>query len=191
MDMTGREILFLTGNPHKLKEARSILTGYDVKSHDIELPELQEVNGALIVEDKIRRALKLVDKEVFVEDTGLYYEALNGLPGPLVKWFLKKAGRRGLLDMISAYDDKTAHVKCFIGYGIPARDGKKEQIHVFEGTVKGRMVEPLGESDFGFDPIFLPDGHDKTYAQMTEDEKNSISHRRLALKKLKEHLEMR
>lgn len=184
-----RTLLFITGNKNKLREARGILSAFDVRSKDIDLPELQEVNGALIVEDKIRRALKLVDDEIFVEDTGLYYDALGGLPGPLVKWFLKKSGRRGLLDIISAYDDKTAYVKCYIGYGRPARDGQKEKIMIFESSVKGRMVEPLGESDFGFDPIFLPDGHDKTYAQMTEDEKNSISHRRLALEKLRQYLE--
>ena len=87
--------------------------------------------------------------------------------------------------MLLAHENKTAHVKCYIGYGIPARDGKKEKIIVFESSVKGRIVEPLGESKFGFDPIFLPDGHDKTYAQMTEKEKNRISHRRIALEKLK------
>ncbi len=184
-----RELLFITGNKNKLREARGILSDYSVKSYDIDLPELQEVNGELIVEDKIRRALKLADKEIFVEDTGLYYDALGGLPGPLVKWFLKKSGRRGLLAILSAYDNKTAWVKCFIGYGIPSSDGGAGEIHVFEGIVKGRMVEPMGDSDFGFDPIFLPDGSDKTYAQMSESEKNSLSHRRIALKKLRDFLE--
>ncbi|MBU2561949.1 MAG: RdgB/HAM1 family non-canonical purine NTP pyrophosphatase [Nanoarchaeota archaeon] len=184
-----RTLIFITGNKNKLREARGILKGFEVRDRDIDLPELQETSGALIVEDKIRRALKLVDDAVFVEDTGLYYDALGGLPGPFVKWFLERTGRRGLLDLLSAYDDKTAYAKCYIGYGIPARDRKKEKIIVFEGSVKGRMVEPAGESKFGFDPIFLPDGHDKTYAQMVEEEKNRISHRRLALEKLREYLE--
>ncbi len=188
--MVGK-ILFLTGNHNKLREAREILTGFDVDSEDINLPELQEVNEQLIVEDKLRHALKLLDREVFVEDVSLCFDSLNGLPGPLVKWFLKYIGTRGLIDIISAYSNKTAHAKCYIGYGIPARDGKSEQIHVFEGSVTGRIVEPEGDSNFGFDPIFLPEGYDKTFAQMTPEEKNSISHRRIALEKFKAFLDKR
>lgn len=184
-----RKLLFLTGNPNKLREARKILTGFDVESKDLDLYEIQEVNEQLIAEEKIRQALKLVDSEVFIEDVSLCYDALNGLPGPLIKWFVKRIGRRGLVDMLAAYENKTAHAKCYIGYGTPARDGQEERIIVFEGSIKGRIVEPAGKSDFGFDPIFLPDGHDRTFAQMTEEEKNSISHRRRALEKFKQYLE--
>ncbi|MBW2965203.1 RdgB/HAM1 family non-canonical purine NTP pyrophosphatase, partial [Candidatus Woesearchaeota archaeon] len=183
-----QELIFITGNPNKLREARKILSDFTVKSKDIELPEIQEVNEQLIVEEKIRHALQLLDTPVFVEDVSLCYESLNGLPGPLVKWFIKKIGRRGLVDMLAAYDNKTAWAKCYVGYGIPARGKAKEKIFVFEGSVKGRIVEPEGDSKFGFDPIFLPDGHEKTFAQMTEAEKNEISHRRLALEKLRDFL---
>ena len=106
--MTHRTLLFITGNPNKLREARQILKGFDIESKDIEIPEIQEVNEQVIVEEKIRQALKLLDSEGFVEDTSLCFDALNGLPGPLVKWFLKAVGRRGLVDMLSAYDNKTA-----------------------------------------------------------------------------------
>ena len=184
-----RKLLFLTGNPNKLREARHILTDFDVKSKNIDIAEIQEVNEQVIVEENIRQALKLVNSEVFVEDVSLCYDALNGLPGPLIKWFVKTIGRRGLVDMLSAYKDKTAYAKCYVGYGIPARDGNATKIMVFEGSVKGRIVEPAGDSNFGFDPIFLPDGYEKTFAQMTEEEKNSISHRRLALKKFKDYLD--
>ena len=187
--MTHRTLLFITGNPNKLREARQILKGFDIESKDIEIPEIQEVNEQVIVEEKIRQALKLLDSEVFVENTSLCFDALNGLPGPLVKWFLKSVGRRGLVDMLSAYDNKTAYAKCYVGYGMPAKEGSKEKILVFEGSVKGRIVEPTGESKFGWDPIFLPDGYDKTFAQMTEEEKNKISHRRLALEKFKKYLD--
>lgn len=183
-----RKLLFLTGNINKLREARNILTDFDVESKDVDIAEIQEVNEQVIVEEKIRQALKLVDEDVFVEDVSLCYDSLNGLPGPLIKWFVKNVGRRGLVDMLSAYDDKTAYAKCYIGYGIPARDGKNSKIMVFEGSVKGRIVEPVGDSNFGFDPIFLPDGSEKTFAQMTEEEKNSMSHRRLALEKFKKYL---
>lgn len=184
-----RKLLFLTGNPDKLREARHILIGFDIESKYVDIAEIQEVNEQVIVEEKIRQALKLIDEPVFVEDVSLCYDSLNGLPGPLIKWFVKMVGRRGLVDMISAYNDKTAYAKCYIGYGIPACDGKTEKILVFEGSVKGRIVEPVGDSNFGFDPIFLPDGSEKTFAQMTEEEKNSISHRRLALEKFKEYLD--
>ena len=184
-----RKLLFITGNPNKLREARQILSGFEVDSKDMDIYEIQEINEQLIAEEKIRQALKLVDSEVCVEDVSLYYDALNGLPGPLVKWFIKNVGCRGLVDMLAAYENKTAYAKCYIGYGIPARDGAEEKIRVFEGSVKGRIVEPAGESKFGFEPIFLPDGCEKTFAQMTEEEKNSISHRRLALEKFKKYLD--
>ena len=184
-----RKLIFITGNKNKLKEAKQILTGFDIESNDVDLPEIQEVNEQLVVEDKIRHALKLFDSEIFVEDTSLCYDAFNGLPGPLVKWFLKKSGLRGLVDMLSAYDDKTAYAKCYIGYGIPANEGRQEKIIVFEGSVKGRIVEPAGDTNFGWDPIFLPDGHEKTFAEMTEQEKNKISHRSLAFEKFKKYLE--
>ncbi|MBW2967870.1 RdgB/HAM1 family non-canonical purine NTP pyrophosphatase [Candidatus Woesearchaeota archaeon] len=184
-----RKLVFLTGNPNKLREAKQILTDYEIIGNDADLPELQEINSELIVTDKIRRGLALLDSEVFVEDVSLSFNALNGLPGPLIKWFLKTVGRRGLVDIISKFEDKTAVAKCMIGYGVPARDGKPEQILVFEGSVRGRIVEPEGESNFGFDPIFLPDEYEKTFAQMTSEEKNSISHRRIALEKFREYLE--
>jgi inosine triphosphate pyrophosphatase len=179
----------LTGNKNKLREARAILSGFHVESKEVEIPEIQEVNEQLIVEEKIRHALQLLGEEVFVEDTSLCYDALNGLPGPLVKWFMKRIGTRGLVDMLAAYTDKTAYAKCYIGYGMPARDGRDAKIYVFEGSVRGQIVEPEGESKFGFDPIFLPDSWDKTFAQMTEKEKNSISHRRLALERFAEFLQ--
>ncbi|MFC1742159.1 RdgB/HAM1 family non-canonical purine NTP pyrophosphatase [Nanoarchaeota archaeon] len=184
-----RELLFITGNPNKLREAKELLVGYEVQSKDVDLPELQEVNEQLIVEDKIRHALKLLDSEVFVEDTSLCFDAFNGLPGPLVKWFMKTVGRRGLVDMLSGFENKAASAKCYIGYGIPARDGAEEKILVFEGVVKGRIVDSTGDSDFGWDPIFLPDGHDKTFAQMSAEEKNSISHRKLAFENFRNYLE--
>ncbi len=183
-----RQLLFLTGNKHKLREAKQILHDFDVQSKRIELPELQEINEQIIVEEKIRQALKVMDCEVFVEDTSLCFDALNGLPGPLIKWFEDKIGTRGLVDMLSAYSDKTAYAKCYVGYGLPARDGKDAKIMVFEGSVKGRIVEPEGTANFGFDPIFLPDGHDMTFAQMGPEEKNKISHRRLALEKFRAYL---
>jgi inosine triphosphate pyrophosphatase len=184
-----RKLVFITGNANKLREAKQILTGFDIESNDVDLPEIQEVNEQLIIEDKIRHALKLFDSEVFVEDTSLCFDAFNGLPGPLVKWFMKNVGLRGLVDMLSVYSDKTAYAKCYMGYGIPAKDGADEKILVFEGVVKGRIVEPLGDTRFGWDPIFLPDGHDKTFAQMTGEEKNAVSHRRKAFERFKEHLD--
>ncbi|MFH1064171.1 MAG: RdgB/HAM1 family non-canonical purine NTP pyrophosphatase [Candidatus Woesearchaeota archaeon] len=183
-----RQLLFITGNNNKLREAKEILHGFDVKSKKIELPELQEVNEQFIVEEKIRQALKVIDQEVFVEDTSLCLDSLNGLPGPLIKWFIDKIGSRGVADMISSFDDKTAYAKCYIGYGIPATEDVDEKIMIFEGSVKGRIVEPADGSGFGFDYIFVPDGYDQTFSQMGPEEKNKISHRRLALEKFREYL---
>ena len=182
-----KTLTFITGNKNKLREARQILKGFDLKARDVELPELQELNEELIVTDKVRRAMEVVDGDLFVEDSSLCFSALKGLPGPMVKWFEKTAGLQGMVEMISAYKDKTACAKSFIGYG--RRTGEKVQITVFEGKVKGRIVEPSGKNGFGWDQIFVPDGHERTFAQMTAQEKNAISQRTKAFEEFRKHLE--
>jgi inosine triphosphate pyrophosphatase len=184
-----KTLLFITGNPNKIKEAKKILKEFDIKNEPLDIPEIQELNSQLVVEEKVRQALKQLNKPLFVEDVSLCFDELNGLPGPLIKWFVKSIGRRGLVDILSPFSNKSATAKCFIGYGVPKTKTSKEKIVVFEGSIRGKIVEPTGENNFGWDPIFVPEGYEKTFAEMTEEEKNSISHRRRALEKFKEYLE--
>lgn len=173
-------LYFITGNENKLKEARLILG--DVESLEIDLPEIQSLNPKEVIEAKLREARKHHQGHLFCEDVSLSLDCFNGLPGTLIKWFLKSLGPEGIANITKQYNNSKATAKAFIGYYC------NNKLHFFEGEVKGSIVAPRGDSMFGWDPIFQPDGHDKTFAEMTLEEKNKISHRRKALQKLKEHL---
>jgi len=174
-------IYFITGNKNKLAEARAILG--DVEGCDIDLPEVQEIDAHVIIREKLQEALEHKSGEFMVEDTSLYFDALNGLPGPLIKWFMKTIGNDGLYELANKLGNTKATAKTLIGYAKSANE-----IEFFEGSLDGVIVKPSGESNFGWDPIFQPNGHNLTFAQMGADEKNSISMRKMALEKLRQHL---
>jgi len=174
-------LYFITGNKNKLAEVKSILP--DVEQLDIDLPEIQSIDAKEIITAKLLEALKHQKSEFIVEDTSLYFDCLNGLPGPLIKWFMKTIGNEGLFNLVEKLGNNRAEAKTMIGYA-----KSKDNIQFFEGSIKGKIVKATGKTDFGWDPIFQPDGHDKSFQQMSKDEKNSISMRRIALNKLKDYL---
>ena len=175
-------IYFITGNKNKLEEVRAILP--EAEQLDIDLPEIQGIDAKEILKAKLLEAQKRKEGPLMVEDTSLYMEALQGLPGPLVKWFLKTVGNNGLSEIAQKLGNDRAEAKTIVGYAQGAG-----QMHFFEGAIKGRIVSPRGDNAFGWDPIFMPEGYDKTFAEMSKEEKNKISMRRLALNQLKEFLE--
>ncbi len=174
-------LYFLTGNKNKLKEVQTILP--EVQGLDIDLPEIQELDAHKIIEEKLREARKVHSGEFFCEDTSLYIECLNGLPGPLIKWFLQSLGNGGIYELVKSNKNHKVIVKTVIGY----TNGK--DILFFEGEAVGEIVAPRGKTNFGWDPLFQPHGHTKTFAEMSAEEKNKFSMRRKALEKLKEFLE--
>ncbi len=176
------ELLFVTGNENKLREASQIL-GFEVKGIKIDAPEIQDIEVDNIIEYKARRAYEEVKKPLIIEDTGLYFESMNGFPGALIKWVLKSIDNEGIIKLLNSMDNKRAYAKTSIGYF----DGNK--FYIFSGIVKGEICEePNGENGFGWDKIFRPESYDKTFAEMTNEEKNSISMRKIAFEKLKEFL---
>lgn len=174
------KLYFITGNINKFNEAKSIIP--EIEQIDFDLPEIQELDSRKIIEEKLNEAIKNNSGNFFCEDTSLYINCLNGLPGPLIKWFLEKLGNKGIYDLISKYENKSAYAKTIVGY---VEDGK---IIFFEGQVNGKIVEPKSETSFGWDPIFQPEGYEKTFAEMSLEEKNKISMRKEALIKLKNYL---
>lgn len=174
-------IYYITGNKEKFRETKMIIP--EIKQLEIDLPEIQEIDPEKIIKAKIEAAKEHKQGRIFIDDASLYLEAMNGLPGPLIKWFLKTIGNDGLYKIAKCFGNFEAKARLVIGYS----DGNNE-IHYFAGEVKGKIVEPRGETRFGWDPIFQPDGYEKTYAEMTIEEKNEMSHRRMALNKLKEYL---
>ena len=176
------KIYFITGNKNKFEEIKAVLPG--IEQLDIDLPEIQEVDRRLVVEHKLLEAFKHCTGEFIVEDTSLHFEWLKGLPGPLIKWFLKTIGVEGLADLAEKLGNNMAEAKTVIGY---ARN--REEIFFFEGVIKGKIVPPRGEKRFDWDRIFVPERHQKTFAEMGMEEKNKISMRRMAVNKLKEFLD--
>lgn len=175
-------IQFITGNKNKFKEIKAVIP--NIKQLDIDLPEIQETDSKAIIREKLLEAMKHHKGEFIVEDTSLHFEHLNGFPGPLIKWLLKSIGNEGISEMINKLGNNRAQAITRIGYA-----KSPEEIYFFEGIVDGAITDLRGESNFGWEPIFLPDGYNKTYAEMTFEEKNAISMRYLAAKQLKEFLD--
>ncbi|MBU1198979.1 MAG: RdgB/HAM1 family non-canonical purine NTP pyrophosphatase [Nanoarchaeota archaeon] len=176
------KIHFVTGNKNKFKEAKDILKDFDVEQIEIDLPELQG-EPEEIVKEKSKIAAEKSGKAVFVEDTSLCFDALNGLPGPYVKDFVKKIGIPGLAELALKYDDTSATALVCIGYCEPEKEP-----FVFQGRVIGSIVSPRGDQGFQWDQIFMPEGYDKTFAEMSFEEKNKTSHRKLAFEEFRKWL---
>lgn len=163
-----------------MQEAREIVP--ILEQLNIDLPEIQEIDPQEIIRYKLKEALKHCDGAVIVEDTSLHMDCLGGLPGPFIKWFLSTVGCGGLYDIAKKRGDLTAQARAIVGYS----NGRRTEY--FEGVVDGEIATPRGDKSFGWDPIFKPNGFESTFAEMTIDQKNAISHRRQAFEKLRDFL---
>lgn len=177
-------IRFLSGNEHKLTEASSILSpiGIHVIPLSIKIEELQSSDSASIVRDKASKAFQKIGHPLFVEQTGLFIDSLNGFPGGLTQvfWDTLEADKVSLL--FGQGDDTGVTARTRIGYC----DGRR--IYQFQGEIRGRIAsKPRGNPAFQWDCIFIPDGHSETFAEMG-DKKNDISMRRIALEQFAQHL---
>jgi XTP/dITP diphosphohydrolase len=136
-----------------------------------------------VIPDRIGHAYAKIGAPVLVDDTGLTLHAWNGLPGALVKWFLDTVGTHGILQMAAGVQDRSASVTTALGYA------DATGVRVYAGTVHGRLsTTERGDGGFGYDSIFIPDGSAQTFAEMTPQQKNAISHRRRAVDALREGL---
>jgi len=181
MNLENMTLYFITGNKGKLSEVQAIID--NVEAIDLDLPEIQELDPIKIITEKLKEATKEnPGNEYFVEDTSLYFKCLNGFPGPLIKWLLQSVKNEGIYEMVSKYENQTANAKTVIGYS------NGDDIHFFTGELSGTIVAPRGDKDFGWGPIFQPDGYQQTFAEMNREVKNKLSMRNDALQKLKAHL---
>ncbi|CAO2822046.1 unnamed protein product [Amaranthus hypochondriacus] len=178
-----KPVTFVTGNPKKLEEFKAIFgQSIPFQSLKLDLPELQG-EPEDISKEKARLAATQVNGPVLVEDTCLCFNALKGLPGPYIKWFLEKIGHEGLNNLLMAYEDKSAYAMCVFSLSL----GPSADPVTFVGKTMGKIVPARGPNDFGWDPIFQPDGYEETYAEISKEEKNKISHRYKALALVKSH----
>jgi len=183
-------VVLITGNPGKWEEFKSLIGMEEIHFGylSLDLPEIQSLDIRQIGAFKTKAAMNELGKDcaydaVLTDDTALYFNALNGLPGPLIKWFLKALKKEGLVSLIKDQDPHGS-VTCLLSLGILKTGG----IMQFEGTVNGQFVTPRGEYGFGWDPIFLPDNSAHTYGEMEVAEKNKISHRAEAVNRFKRWL---
>lgn len=176
--MSITQIYFATTNAGKLKEASNIL-GIEVLGCGLEIEEIQSLDPVKVAVQKSRDYFAKLQKPVLIEDVSLSFMALNGLPGPYINDFLKALGNQGLIDLLTNKSDRRAIAQTTLVY----------DDHVFIGKIEGTIATELaGDNGFGWDPIFIPNGFDKTFAQMTDGEKNTCSMRALALAEFKKYL---
>ena len=178
-------LIFLTGNPKKFEEFVAILGNSfpsKVTNLNIDLPELQGTSKEICI-DKCKRAAEIVQGPVVIEDSSLNFNAMKGMPGPYIKWFLDSIGADGLFKMLSAFDDKSAVAICIFAY----TSGPGQPVVLFQGQTTGKIVSPRGSQAFGWDSCFQPDGYNLTYAELSKDIKNQISQRYTALTLLRNH----
>ena len=186
-------LCFATSNKHKIKEIEALLgSSYQLLSLedigcDVELPEDQDtLEGNSLQKAQYVYAHFQVD--CFADDTGLEVTALNGAPGVYSARYAgpekdTTANMALLLKNLGGKSDRSAQFRTVITLILGGR-----QIQ-FEGIVKGKIAEHHhGEKGFGYDPIFIPEGYSKTFAEMSQEEKNKISHRGLAIQKLVKYL---
>jgi non-canonical purine NTP pyrophosphatase (RdgB/HAM1 family) len=176
-------LFLVTSNVQKAQLVQALLDR-PVRHVALDLPELQDIHVHNVIEHKVRAAYAHLEEPVLVEDTSLSFQAWNGLPGALIRWFLDTVGVEGICKMLHEYEQLEASAEVCLGYC----DG--ETFRAFSAAIAGHVVRtPRGENGFGWDPLFVPQGWNKTFAQMTEREKEQISLRKGAVQELRRFLE--
>jgi len=173
-------MILVTGNKNKIKEFEYIL-GFQMENIDLELEEIQSIDVEEVARHKARNAYNILQKPVIVEDTGVYFEELNGLPGALIKFFVKNLSLEKICSLVKE-NRKAKTIACIVFF-----DGKEEII--IKGETRGEIaINPRGNNGFGWDPIFIPEGYSKTFAELTSEEKQSKFMRQQAIAQLRDTL---
>jgi non-canonical purine NTP pyrophosphatase (RdgB/HAM1 family) len=176
------KLILVSSNPNKAIEAERIL-GMPLVRASISLPEIQAADVKDITWYKLEAARTKGYGRLVVEDVSLGFDELGNFPGPYVRWLLEAAGGKGLAAIAYALNNRAAKAECCVAYW----DGVEG--HIFCGECLGEvLVEPRGQEKFGWDPWFQPRGSNKTFAEMTPQEKDQLSHRGRAYRQLAEHL---
>ncbi|MFQ6068439.1 MAG: XTP/dITP diphosphatase [Candidatus Bathyarchaeia archaeon] len=181
------KVVFLaTSNIHKFNEVRRILSEYKTATamlKKIDAIEIQDDNIENVAKASAVDAVKKCNLPIVVEDAGLFIEVLKSFPGPYSSYVFKTIGNDGILKLMETVTNRNAYFKSVVAFLSP----KMNEPLCFIGKVKGQIVkEKRGSQGFGFDPIFNPCNSSKTFAEMTVEEKNRLSHRALAFRRFAE-----
>ena len=181
-------VFFATGNINKFNEARSILSpyGFAVALLRVKGDEIQSDNLKEIATSAATNAFKSIHLPLFVEDAGLFIDALDSFPGPYAAYAYKTIHNSGILRLMENVNARQAKFQSVIAYV----DETLCKPECFSGESNGEITQTerktAGKAAFGFDPIFQPAGSRKSFAEMTIKEKNGFSHRAMALRKFAE-----
>jgi XTP/dITP diphosphohydrolase len=194
--MKFKEIVFASHNRGKITEVKQILAPLNISvksAEDIDLPDVEET-GTTFTENSLLKSqtiAKITQMPCLADDSGLCVDALDGAPGVYsARYAPNRDFDKGMDKLLKAMAEspnksRAAHFSCVLSLSFP--DGSYE---LFEGRVDGHISEhKSGTKGFGFDPLFVPDGYDCSFAEMADDEKNKISHRGRAMQKFKEYLQ--
>jgi XTP/dITP diphosphohydrolase len=191
MEKEKEKLYFITGNNNKFNEIQKLFQKeelpYEIIQNAIETTEIQASSIKEVALFKLKSIKEKLMNSFFIEDAGFFVDApLNGFPGVYSKYVLNTIGNKGVLNLIKDFDKTKAHFEAvFALYFTPT-----SEIHLFEGIVEGKVARSIkGRGGFGFDPIFIPnDFPDRTFAELTIEEKNLVSHRGKACRKLLDFL---
>ncbi len=170
----------ITSNEGKFKEYKKIFP--EAKMQNIGYDEIQ----ADTLEEVVEHALKHLEEHApsMIDDSGLFIDAYGGFPGVYSSYVMQTLGCEGILKLMDSEENRKARFECVIGYM-----SEKGDIEMFKGITDGAIsTEMQGTAGFGYDPIFVSKGQRKTFAQMTTEEKNKVSHRGKAMRSLLQHI---
>jgi XTP/dITP diphosphohydrolase len=174
-------LFFATGNMHKVEEVRLILKDHSLKVEHVDMKgvEIQSDNVEEVAKASAKWIAQTERIPVFVEDTGLFIDALKGFPGPYASYVHETIGIKGVLKLLESVVNRKAEFRSAVAFCSP-----KEESICFLGSISGKITfEERGRYGFGYDSIFEPIGSEKTFAELNIGEKNHYSHRAKAIKK--------
>jgi XTP/dITP diphosphohydrolase len=180
MPASNRSVFFATSNRGKVLEARIILRPFGVRVRPFSGKGVEiQADTVEVASYSAREAARRYDQTLIVEDAGLFVEELDGFPGPFSSYAFKTIGIEGLLTLLGDRRSRKASFRSAVAYCEPRGEPR-----VFEGQVRGRIARsPTGENGFGFDPVFVPSGSERSMGELTLEEKCAISHRGEAMRK--------
>jgi XTP/dITP diphosphohydrolase len=180
-------ILFVSSNDNKVREARKILSkfGINVLHYDAKIREIQENSLSKIASQKVLDAYEEQSNVhkgtgspigVIVEDDGLFIDSLGGFPGPYSSYAYDTIGNKGIMNLLQNSEHRDAKFVAIIAYYL-----RGDEVKLFESSIPGKISKEIEKGGWGYDPIFIPDGESKTYANVSD--KDKVSHRSAALTK--------
>jgi len=178
------KFVLVTSSGAKVREATQIF-GSEIERVELDLPEIQAANVEDVAREKAREAFRRLERACVVEDSALGFAAWGGMPGPYVKWFEKTAGLEALCRSLDGFSNRRAIASCVLAFRSETQ--QLTAVGRFEGSI---AQKPRGNGGFGWDSIFIPEGSDRTFAEMSAPEKNAISHRRRAWEELRRKIRL-